>query len=204
MTTDIDICNLALGSLGLEPITALAEEVKNARTCNLFYALIRDIYLQEHDWSFATKTIELVEIDPLPDGYARFAYGYEYPSDCLKARVIRDEGGFNNYPFIIKDYVISGPANATIILTNLSEAFLEYTVTMPTAADIFLFTSLFIEALSTKLASKIVWPLTKDLRIQKQAFEQFAIADNNAKQHDSSSQLPEKVPPTWLQSRGLV
>ena len=201
MATEVDICNIALGSLGLEPIASLGESVQNARTCNLFYALTRDSYLQEHSWSFATKTIELVEITPLPDGYSRFSYGYEYPADCLKAQKIRDGESDFFYPFIIKDYVITGPADSKLILTNLPDAFLEYTVALTETS---LFSPIFINALSKKLAAEISWPLTKDLRIQKQAFDQFFLADQNVKQKDSSEQLPVAASVTWERARGVA
>jgi hypothetical protein len=201
MTTDVDICNFALGSLGLEPIDALGTDTQSERTCARFYAQVRDVYLQEHNWSFTTKTVELTEIDPLPDGYGRFVYGYEYPSDCLKAQKIRDGESSFAYPFIIKDYEAAGPVDAKIILTDLADAYLEYTVAL---TDPDLFTDIFIEGLYKKLAFQISWPLTQDLRIQKQAFEQFVLADQMAKQYDSSEQMPQRPPPTWEQSRGSV
>jgi hypothetical protein len=198
MTTEVDVCNLALGSLGLEPITALTDLTQRARTCNLFYSIVRDNYLTEHDWSFLLKVIELTEIDPLPDGYNDAQYGYLYPADCLKARKIRTEDYGLEYPFIIRDYVIAGPADSKMILTNLGEAFLEYTVGL---TDPDLFSSPFLMALSKKLAFEISWPLTKNSKIQKQAYDQFLIADNNAKQKDSSEQLPESRSLTWDQAR---
>lgn len=198
MTTDVDICNLALGSLGIEPIGSLSETTQEARTCNLFYSITLDNYLTEHDWSFASKNIELVVIDPLPDGYEQYKYGYEYPADCLKARSVRDSESVWTYPFIIQDYVIAGPSNDKLILTDIQDAFLNYTVAL---TDPDLFSAPFLNALSKKLAFEISWPLQKVAKNQKQAFDQFTLADNNAKQKDTSEQLPIAPPPTWFQSR---
>ena len=200
MTTAVDVCNLALGALGLEPIASLSDTTQEARTCNLFYALMRDNYLTEHDWSFASKNIELVEVDPLPDGYEQFAYGYEYPSDCLKARAVIDGETKLEYPFIIQDQVVAGPADEKFLMTDLADAYLRYTVALE---DPDLFSAPFLNALSKKIYFEISWPLTKDSKVQKQAFDQFVLADNYAKQKDSSEQLPKTPPPTWFQSRGL-
>lgn len=196
--SELDICNFALSSLGLEDIATLGTATAEERACSKFYPHIRDVYLQEHDWSFASKTIELVEVDPLPDGYERFQKGYEYPSDCLKARNIRDGESNYVYRFIIKDYAIAGPSDAKIILTNLPDAFLEYTVAL---TDTDLFNSVFTNALSKKLAFEISWQLTKDRKIQKQAYDQFLLADDAAKQHDSSEQMPEEIPLTWQEAQ---
>jgi hypothetical protein len=198
MATDVDICNLALASLGINEIAALGTATAEERICSRFYAQTRDTYLSEHDWSFATKSLALTEIDPLPDDYGRYNFGYSYPADCLKAQKIRDGETSNHYPFIIKDYVIAGPSDAKIILTDLEDAVLEYTVAL---TDTTLFSPAFIEGLSMKLAYRVSWPLRKDLRIQEMALRQFVLADQMAKQHDSSEQMPEMVPLTWEQSR---
>ena len=201
MATDVDICNLALASLGINEIAALGTATTEERICSRFYVQTRDAYLSEHDWSFVTKSLALTEIDPLPDDYGRYSFGYGYPSDCLKAQKIRDGETSNHYPFIIKDYVIAGPSDAKIILTDLEDAILEYTVAL---TDTTLFSPAFIEGLSMKIAYRISWPLTKDLRIQEMALRQFALADQMAKQHDSSEQTPDGVPFTWEQSRYIT
>jgi hypothetical protein len=201
MATDVDICNLALASLGINEITALGTDTAEERICSRFYAQTRDIYLSEHNWGFATKSLALTEIDPLPDDYGRYSFGYSYPSDCLKAQAIRDGETSNYYPFIIKDYVIAGPSDAKIILTDLEDAVLEYTVAL---TDTTLFSPSFIEGLSAKLAYRFSWPLTKDLRIEQAALQRFALADGMAKQHDSSQQMPDMIPLTWEQSRYVV
>jgi hypothetical protein len=200
MATEVDICNLALASLGVNEITALGTDTAEERICSRFYAQTRDVYLSEHNWGFAMKSLALTEIDPLPDDYGRYGFGYSYPSDCLKAQVIRDGETAKSYAFIIKDYAIAGPSDARIILTDLEDAVLEYTVAL---TDTTLFSAAFIEGLSMKLAYRFSWPLTKNLQIEQAALQRFAIADAMAKQHDSSQQLVERLPPTWEQSRGI-
>lgn len=198
MTTDVDICNFALTSLGLEPIDTLEDATQNARICKRFYALMRDVYLSEHEWSFTENTIELTKIDPLPDGYSLFDYGYQYPSDCLKPRNVRDGETRQAYPFILQNYIAVGPVNTKIILTNLDDAFLEYTIGI---VDPGLFSQTFLDALSSKLAFKIAFPLTKDQRVQKQAFDQWLLADATAKERDSSGEMPLPPSQDWIQAR---
>ena len=197
MTTDVDICNLALGSLGVDPITALGSATQEERTCSLFYLITLNNYLTEHSWSFATKIVELVEETTEVEGYDWAKYKFVYPSNCLKAqRVTNGETGYE-YPFVIRDIEIAA-VDVKLIFTNLQEAFLEYTIGL---TDPDLFSSTFTSALSKKLAFEMSFPLTKDAKVQKQAFDQFLLADNLAKQKDSSEQLPESRPLTWEQSR---
>jgi len=197
MTTAEDICNLALGSIGLSPISSLSQSTQNARTCNLFYAIVRDSYLIEHDWSFCAKIIELTEETTEVEGYDWARYKFSYPVDCLKARRITDGESNYSYPFIIRDVEIS-LVETKLIFTGIEEAFLEYTLAM---TDPDSFDQTFLMALSKKIAFEISWPLTKDAKIQKQAFDQYLIADNAAKQKDGSERLIEPYPLTWEEAR---
>lgn len=197
MTTTEDICNLALGSLGLEPIASLSDSNQRARTCSLFYVRLRDVYLTEHDWSFCAKIIELTEETTEIDGYDWAEYKFSYPSDCLKARRIVDGESSYEYPFVIRDAEIAS-VETKLIFTNLKEAFLEYTLAL---TDPDYFSEPFLMALSKKIAFEISWPLTKDSKVQKQAFDQYLIADNAAKQKDGSEELPKAKPLTWEEAR---
>jgi len=196
MATEIDVCNYALASLGLEPIDSLLDDNQRARTCNRFYTILKENYLTEHDWSFCSKIIELTEETTEVDGYDWANYKFLYPADCLKARQITDGETNYQYPFVIRDIEIAA-VDTKLIFTNLQEAFLEYTINL----SVDLFSSSFVNALSKKIAFEISWPLTKDAKVQKQAWDQFLLADNNAKQKDSSEQLPQSIPLTWEQSR---
>lgn len=196
----VDICNLALGSLGLEPINQLSDDNQRARTCTLFYDKVRINYLTEHDWSFATSIVELVSETTEIDGYGWAEYKFSYPTDCIKAQRVTDGENGIEYPFVIRNAVIA-TIDTKLIFANLEKAFLEYTFD---AEDTDEYSSPFYMALSEKLAYQISWPLTKDLKIKDQALQNFLIADSQAKQKDSSEQLPISPPPTWEESRSGI
>lgn len=196
MATDIGICNLALASLGEEPIIALSDPNQRARLCNRFYEIVKDNYLTEHPWSFCAKIDALVEETTDVDGYDWAPYKFEYPSDCLKARAVVDGDTHYSYPFVIRDIVIAS-VDTKLIFTSLQDAFLEYTVDL----DESYFSSPFEIALSKKLAFEMAWGLTKDRQVQQQAYDQYLLADASAKQKDSSEELPSPHPLTWEESR---
>ena len=48
-----DICNMALTSLGVPPITSFADNCEPARHCQRLFPIVRDRVLRDHYWSFA-------------------------------------------------------------------------------------------------------------------------------------------------------
>ena len=203
MATDLEICNLALVQLGLEPIGDLSDATQNARTCDSLYPYVRDSYIQEYNWSFRKRMVELTSVDEaILESFglsnSSYPFGYAYPSECFKALKIKDAETNAEYPFIIRDVVLVD--DNVVILTTLEDAWLECIASIIPPTD---FTPIFTDALSKKLAYSISWSLTKDLKIQKQALEQFALADQNAKYHDSSQRMPEPNPLTWEQVRHI-
>jgi|GEM_PF-3550381 len=50
---DIDVCNLALGHLSVDPISSLDQNSDVAAKCKLFYPIVRDSLLAKHHWNWA-------------------------------------------------------------------------------------------------------------------------------------------------------
>ena len=199
MTTALDICNNALGYLGLTPLDSLEDETQNARTCNRFYSQTRDSYLLSHDWSFALKVnTELSADSELDQGdLIPFAYAYEYPADCLKTMSVHGENDNHLHFFEIRSIgVVAEPYFKKLIFTNLESAYSDYIARIE---DPDLFDPYFKEALEKKIAFEISWPLYKDSKIQKQMFDLFSLADAQAKRTDFSEQVVDH-PEYWVNS----
>jgi hypothetical protein len=96
MSSQVEICNLAIGKLGSTSfITDINDEnSKNALYCRLFYGPTRDALLRSHLWKFARKRAVLAPLveEPLFDGGKYF----QLPTDCLRV-VGADEDYFHNY-----------------------------------------------------------------------------------------------------------
>src|SRR5512146_1689119 len=87
--TDIQICNMALGHIGVTKfIAALTDRSNEANVCNLYYEQARDFVLEDLPWPFATRYISLGLVTDftaltIPHDWS---YAYRYPSDCVFAR----------------------------------------------------------------------------------------------------------------------
>lgn len=174
MASSVSICNQALSKLGIELINDLAESTKQAEQCNLIYAQCRDAVLQEHPWGFAFKQDELAL---LTTSYSGFTYAYAYPSDCLIALEIFDESGGFSGIYYDPDYdtyktygkiefktIINDNLNQKIILTDKENAELFYTAKV---TDPNLYSPLFIDALSARIATELCLPLKGDAKLRQ-------------------------------------
>lgn len=82
MATEVGICNSALIKLGVETISALNENTRQAKLCNEQYAKLRDKLLYAHPWNFAMKKAELEATGE--DVLFEFEHEHELPEDCLR------------------------------------------------------------------------------------------------------------------------
>lgn len=83
---DISICNIALARIGITTkIASLTERTKEAIELNSVFEDVRDRVLSAAPWPFARRIIALQKTGSTP---FRWAYRYEYPSDCIAIRNI--------------------------------------------------------------------------------------------------------------------
>lgn len=194
MTSVVSICNLALMHLGKDRIDTLDEASAQARACKRVYDPTLNALLQVEPWGFAGKTVSLGEItNDKADVWQR---AYKRPVECLKVRAIgpttssvhpnciEPQGGF--------PYELEG----TTIYCDLSPAYLRFTdrTTDPTK-----FSPLFVMALSWHIAAMIAVPMTKNVKVRQDAYQQAlalqtqaAVADAN-ESRDTSDHVSEFV-----------
>ena len=81
MATEVSICNQAISWLAGNRIISLNDETTEARLCKDNYAHLRDVVLEERDWSFARARIQFARLaeDPLYGFSAAFAI----PNDVI-------------------------------------------------------------------------------------------------------------------------
>ena len=73
MSSEVDICNLALGNIKAGRIDTLDDDSAEGRACKLRYPQSRDAVLQGHWWNLAGKTATLAQLTTTPDEWE-----YEY------------------------------------------------------------------------------------------------------------------------------
>lgn len=151
MSSNTEICNLALSHLGVgkEIANLETEKSQEASACRRFYEITRDQVLRDFAWPFATKvaTLALIEEDPNEE----WAFSYRYPVDCLDVRKILS-GTRNETQDTRVPYRISNDDSALCIYTDLEDAQIEYTAKV---TNVDFFPVDFLQALSLRLAAYI-------------------------------------------------
>ena len=196
MTSEVAICNLALADIGSTAgIASLSESSVEARYCNIYYTAARDALLEEVDWPFARRTVELAEIGTPP---GHWMYQYAYPANTIACRAIWQldrQAVALPYEIIagadlISRRIVTDTALAKMVVTSL--------VTLPD-----LFTPKFIEALHFKLASMLAMPITKKRTMRADMLEAYARAMSSAAASARNQQVGEMPrDPDWITARG--
>lgn len=86
-----EICNVALGLLGADPIQSFDDQTVEAESCRNFYEMAVQAVLEDHPWNFAEKVVSLAQdaVAARPD----FAFSYAIPADCIAPRgLLRPDG----------------------------------------------------------------------------------------------------------------
>ncbi len=152
MSSKTNICNMALGNIGIgKQIADIdTERTVEAEACRQFYDIARDAVLGDFQWPFSTKIVTLGLVGTDING--EWAYSYRYPADCMKAvRIlsgVRNETRQTRVP-----YRIIADNSGSLILTDFPNAQLEY-VFKNTQVD--KYPPDFILSLALKLAGLIV------------------------------------------------
>lgn len=203
MYTKTDICNLAAAQLGqsvfLEDYDT--DQSKLATLCRRFYDLARKATLIECHWGFARKIAPLGLLANETDSL--YEYVYALPSDCLQARFLVPEfltgteseytDGLQLYPHMYPAYKtgVSADNSTRTVLTNQENAELVYTVDQTQTA---LFSSMFVAALSLRLAAYVAVPLTGKVAVAKQMGDQFQETIAAAQVVEKQENQPDRFP----------
>lgn len=203
------IANMALGNIGArDTIESFDEQSIEARTAKFWYPKSRQSVLEAYDWSFARVRVALSldEEDPPDDWYFR----YGLPADCLKARRITNNmqsPGWADWPTAWTVDPDSTPFSIELnadktrrtLLTNMEAAVLMYTCDM---IDTSLFTSMFVDALTYKLASDMAMRITGKASVREQNYKQYVFAVRDAAANDANEDQQKKPRDAeWIRGR---
>ena len=122
MTSEVDICNIALSNIRAGSISSLTETSLPAQVCNLKYNILRDRCLREIPWTFNHK---IKPLSLLTTEVFNWAYAYQYPVDCLK--INRLVGSYEELPSGSTD-LISQCIDTTVLSTKVLRKQIPYEV----------------------------------------------------------------------------
>lgn len=175
MSSEVDICNLALGHLGDNATVASLDPPEGsaqAEHCARFYPIARDTLLELHTWGFATRRAQLAQ---LSNAWPQWVYAYAKPADCVRMIAVISAEATDDYTTAANTLdgsstllgsVLSPQPYATeinddlaeVILTNQEDAVARYTARI---TDTTKFSPLFVMTLSWHLASMLAGPVIK-------------------------------------------
>lgn len=162
MTSQVQICNLALSRLGASTITSLTDNTTEAKLCNTFFTDLADEVMVEGSWSSTITRASLARTTNTP----AFGYTYEFqlPVDpkCLKVLSIDEEQSGS------VDYRIEGDK----LLSNESTMKIRYIARLTDTED---WDAFLQRAFISRLASELAYPLTGDARKAEAEFERYQL-----------------------------
>ncbi|CAB4165335.1 hypothetical protein UFOVP821_40 [uncultured Caudovirales phage] len=182
MSTDIDICNLALSHVGdsalVTSITGADNSIQ-ATQCARFYPIARDQVLERHPWRFSLKHSTLVAASvTLPDSWA---YAYAMPDNCLMiCNILNEDTTYGtNYPLNPTGpqrvpFSVEMVGTTQVLFCNQSSVTLQYCEKVTDATK---YPASMVMAISLLLATFLAGPLIKGKtalqmsQTLKQAFE---------------------------------
>lgn len=199
MASEINICNLALGKLGAHSITSFADGVVESEQCKLQYPLIRDAVLEARDWTFATFEVPLTQVSSPADLPPEYAFAFALPLDCLLIRYcflpsnVAAPGGAVLYQDSTSEQRQRRPPwnrFGDVCVTNQSVLWARY---IRRITDTTKFTSGFIQALASRLASELAMPLTNKVELQAELLKETELKMREASGRDGSQGTPQVI-----------
>ena len=193
----VTICNLALSNTGSKStIESIDEDNPPAKICKLWYEPARIASLEAFNWSFARSSIILATHSVAAPTY-RWAYRYQYPAGCVRARYIENPLGTDADP--VPYEVEEGDTDTLSIVTDQDDAVLIYTRDVSSVSK---FSMHFLLLMSMQLGVFICPELTGKIsrrdRIQKDLQDMIL----NAPVADTEESAPKQAPDaSWIKAR---
>lgn len=182
---NIEICNLALGRIGVDEINRMDEASQPARICTRYFNFTRQNVLRRFPWTFATKRVQLALLNETAPDYK---YAYQYPSDALAIRLMYNDS-FVGLPKDNYFRIMNGNGGRKIY-SNISNAYVEYTADVKDSET---FDSQFIEAFSWKLAAEMAFALTGNMNLATNAIQAYNAYFTEAAGEDAAEDNQEEA-----------
>lgn len=204
MSSEVDICNLALGFLGDDATLASIDPPEGsaqADHCARFYPIARDLVLDGFKWKFMMRRSALALLSEAAGG--AWLYVYALPSDLLSVASLAPPAARDNDECSFRPFVIEmDAAGNSVLYTNQASAVLRYSARV---IDTTKFSPTLVLALAMTLASMLAGPVLKGETGIKAAalWEDRAVKKlAEAKSSDANeSHLPIAHVPVWIANR---
>jgi hypothetical protein len=186
MVSVVGIVNSALIKIGADTITSLTDDSAEARAANAQYEKLRDEVLRAHPWNFAIARAQLPRLAEAPAfGYA---HQYQLPADSL--RVLLMQGGRAAFEIEGRRLLTDEETAAVLYIRR---------VTDPNQFD-----AMFAEALATRIAADLAYPLANSTTLAGAMMQLYRDALAHARAIDGQEGGPQRAleAATWIEARG--
>lgn len=158
MVSQVSIINRALEKIGCKPITNITDNTEEARSANRVWEQVRKDMLCEGNWTFAIKRENLNTVtDTIDWERDSMDYIFQLPSDFVKMVGVSDRRAI---------WTIEGDK----LITDYDEIGIKYIYDL---TDVIKFSSLFIEAMTDKLAAEMAFGLTSNPEVASYYRERY-------------------------------
>ncbi len=200
MASQVSICNQALGWLGANLITSLDDDNREAQLCKTNYPDIRNAVLEEREWTFCVRRIELAPTVLEP----KYGYTNQFllPPQVIRILNLPDTrfgdtddnligtglGGVREGPdqqpqlstFRVES--IEEPSlTGIVVLANVDSIFLRV---IWRVTNIGLYSPMFIQCLAQRIAADLAIPLTQNRNLQRDMWSLYQNKLNKASAMD--------------------
>ena len=171
-SSEVQICNQALGWIGGTLITALTDDSAEAKLCNANYANLRDAVLEEREWTFAVERIEPALLVSEP----KYGFNNEFqlPSSVLRVLQVSRAGTGAGIVVLGAEKSATGLGTydklpwlreGSTIRCNAEQI---YARVIQRITDVTKFTPAFVQALAARIAMDLAIPLTNSRLLQRE------------------------------------
>lgn len=196
----VQLANLALVKLGVDPIDSFDDDVKAASKLTLIYDRILDQELSRNAWTFAVKRDRIGASSDQVEGWGAFKYTYPLPPDFLTLARVSDEVWGTSFGSIQGldegEYQIEGQAIRSSLRPPLPILYVARIL------DTTKYHPLFVEALASRLAKELAIDLTKSTKLWQKAAGEYDEAIKEARRINAIHKPPRRnADDSWLLAR---
>tara|TARA_A100001388_G_scaffold56690_1_gene39076 strand:- start:31519 stop:32118 length:600 start_codon:yes stop_codon:yes gene_type:complete len=183
--SDIEIINRSLALLGIESITSLSDNTKQASTARVLFNDTRAAVFRGHPWNCLTNRASLPK-DVSTPAY-EFSNKFVLPADYLRLLSVEN-------PTQVTFQIEMG-----FILTNEDTFNIKYTALV---TDVTKYDTLLVDTLTARLAADLAQPLLQSTSAMEQMWQMYELKLREAKFVDAQEQQQDVLDADyWLDSR---
>jgi len=177
-SSEVAICNIALGWLGGDLIISLDDPSVEAKLCKANYGPLRDAVLEEREWTFAVKRLEFSQLQDAP--LYGFDRAFQIPPQVIRvlqvslfdASVTESGAGANGFRASARSGTGQGRETriewlreGDTVVANSAERIVSRSLIRIT--DTTKFSPAFDQCLAARIAMDLAIPITNSEKMQK-------------------------------------